>query len=183
MRDVSPKSSEESKSDMRGVSSNASHTSDNSRSPWDAVCSEASHAGIPIDAKAEEASTVKAEEVSKSVDAADAASDGVSTVVAKPMSIAMSEGVSQGTEVEHAAVSAGNAMDLLRDKKLAPEGMTVAEFGDGIWSQQEENGMLPEATHPRPMSRSRPKSSNSSGSGDSIRSRTPPPRGDISGNR
>ena len=110
----------------------------------------------------------------KSADAADAAIDDVSTVKAEAMSTVMLEGVSRDTEVEHAAPSAVRAMDLLRDNKVAPDGMTVGEFSDGIWPEQEEDGMRPESTHPRP------RSSKSSGSGDSIRSRTP--RGDIHGN-
>ena len=128
------------------------------------------------DAASDGVSTVKAEEVSKSVDAADAASDGVSTVVAKPMSIAMSEGVSQGTEVEHAAVSAGSAMDLLRDKKLAPQGMALVHFGDAVWSGQEENGIVPREDSTVPEWTSRPENP-SSGSEGSSRSRTP--RGDM----
>ena len=118
---VSPKSSEGSKSDMRDVSSKGSDASDNSRSPWDAVGSEASHAGIDIDVKAEEVSTVKAEEVSRD------------------------------EEVKPVAAMAVKAMDVLRDKPAAPVGMRIAEFGEKIWPRQEEHSMQPESDHPPAM--------------------------------
>ena len=117
---------------------------------------------------------------SNSVDAADAAIDTVSNVVATPTPIDMSEGVSQRTELEHAAVSGGKLMDSLRHKKLVPEGMTLPEFGDAVWSGQVDNGIVPEEHNTAPEWTSPPKSSPSSGSEGSSRSRTP--RGDIFGN-
>ena len=152
------------------VSGEKSHESGSaSERAWDAIESESDMGAPP-------GLTV----CSNSVDAADAAIDSVSNVVATPTPIDMSEGVSQRTELEHAAVSGGKLMDSLRHKKLVPEGMTLAEFGDAVWSGQVDNGIVPEEHNTAPEWTSPPKSSPSSGSEGSSRSRTP--RGDIFGN-